>query len=496
MSAGRDVTPIVRSWLEQRGRGLADPYQGFDRFLELVDATPQAHRRWWVPGRQVPVPAHPQHTPGRSRSMLSATRLTALVAMVALGTGAVYLAAGQGPSPVPSLVPTAAPSPTAASSTRPLTGLLASLVTEEVEPGVLRVVSDGHRNLSMDLVTDTERPSRRSNVVAGPDGSVWLFGADEWFRVGEPATYPVTEETPNHRSVDVQVAQVAPDGTLWTLVDRPDDSSSTLMSFEDGSWTVRKESVAGFDLELDGTVWVTSGRRFVRLRDGWQTPEFTDARVFWVSPGLPAPGSGDEVEVLVSDDTGQGLSEHRAIGAGGLLSRWGLQEDGDTHGDVAVSLPAGHPRRRHGWTRQLLDLPDPRCPSGWHLDGGRRSPATRTNHYLVHVPWESVVSGESVKVYTDDQGVPELGGGGGSVFRAAPDGSVWLTPQGEPGRWCGGIANFDGTTWTRYLPGRCVLAFDIAPDGTVWLQAYAQNVPYLPEEPEKGEKAETLVIPG
>ena len=44
-----------------------------------------------------------------------------------------------------------------------------------------------------------------------------------------------------------------------------------------------------------------------------------------------------------------------------------------------------------------------------------------------------------------------------------------------PGGSCGGLANFDGTTWTRYLPGRCVFAFDISPDGTVWLQAAAQG---------------------
>ena len=112
MSAGRDVTPIVRSWLEQRGRGLADPYQGFDRFLELVDTTPQALRHRWVRGRFRPAsaPAHAQRTSRRDHSVLSATRPIAAVAIVALGTGALYLAAAPSPSPTPIATPT--PSPT------------------------------------------------------------------------------------------------------------------------------------------------------------------------------------------------------------------------------------------------------------------------------------------------------------------------------------------------------------------------------------------------
>jgi hypothetical protein len=58
-----------------------------------------------------------------------------------------------------------------------------------------------------------------------------------------------------------------------------------------------------------------------------------------------------------------------------------------------------------------------------------------------------------------------------------------------------GLANFDGTTWTHYLPGRCVLAFDIGPDGTVWLQAAGQGIEF-PFEPDEADKTETLVIPG
>ena len=115
------------------------------------------------------------------------------------------------PSPVPT-APLVTPSPTPAPSTKPLTGLLSRLVTEEVEPGVLRVVSDGYRDVSLHLYSApaTWDSGRQSNVVAGPDGSVWLFGADEWYRLGEAATYPVTDETPNGHSHG---------GTRWDTLD-------------------------------------------------------------------------------------------------------------------------------------------------------------------------------------------------------------------------------------------------------------------------------------
>jgi hypothetical protein len=77
-----------------------------------------------------------------------------------------------------------------------------------------------------------------------------------------------------------------------------------------------------------------------------------------------------------------------------------------------------------------------------------------------------------------DDGVPEVGpvffygGCQEGVHAVAPDGSVWLAPLDfMGGRECSGIANFDGTTWTRYIDGLCVYDADVAPDGAIWLQA-------------------------
>ena len=100
---------------------------------------------------------------------------------------------------------------------------------------------------------------------------------------------------------------------------------------------------------------------------------------------------------------------------------------------------------------------------------------SRQIDYLVHV------EGGPMTIYTNDEGVPAMG----CCFhvprflRAAPDGSVWLTPGDgpDPSR-CNGLARFDGDTWSRYLAGTCIYALDVAPDGTAWAQggtAWAQG---------------------
>jgi hypothetical protein len=68
----------------------------------------------------------------------------------------------------------------------------------------------------------------------------------------------------------------------------------------------------------------------------------------------------------------------------------------------------------------------------------------------------------------------------------APDGSLWVPSRlgvierdpdlgGGHRNVCGhgidGVARFDGETWSRFLPGRCVEVMDTAADGSVWLLA-------------------------
>ena len=86
--------------------------------------------------------------------------------------------------------------------------LLSGMVTEEVEPGVLRVVNDGVRDLSY---PDSGYPGPWVDIT--PDGSVWLSGADgAMYRLGDEATFEAPRTTSWSPYLDV-----APDGSLWAI---------------------------------------------------------------------------------------------------------------------------------------------------------------------------------------------------------------------------------------------------------------------------------------
>ena len=85
------------------------------------------------------------------------------------------------------------------------------LVTEQVEPGVFRVVSDGLRDLSKPVVFNQVGGVARNLVVAAPDGSVWIFGPEELFRLGDRDAHA------NARMYWGDVVDVDGDGHVWAL---------------------------------------------------------------------------------------------------------------------------------------------------------------------------------------------------------------------------------------------------------------------------------------
>ena len=109
-------------------------------------------------------------------TMFSALKLVAAAAIVALFGG--FLLAGilttPDGEPMPPAAMTESPSPMTTEE------LLSSMVTEEVEPGVFRVVDDGERDLS---------PAAHEYVVVGQDGSIWLGSyAGDLSRLGAAET--------------------------------------------------------------------------------------------------------------------------------------------------------------------------------------------------------------------------------------------------------------------------------------------------------------------
>ena len=63
--------------------------------------------------------------------------------------------------------------PLAAQSPTTTEKLLSGMVTEEVEPGVYRVVNDGVRDLALTFEEGLDSLPG-TNVIAGLDGSVWV----------------------------------------------------------------------------------------------------------------------------------------------------------------------------------------------------------------------------------------------------------------------------------------------------------------------------------
>ena len=397
-----------------------------------------------------------------------------------------------GPMTARSAKPSEAVLPSASSSveTPPATDagdvrLPASFTTEEVEPGVLRVSSDGHRELSRERQDDEvfvnwgeyARTHEDRQVVAAPDGAVWVLDDTGMFEVGKAKTRSLTGEPPVRGYDDVEIA---PDGTIWR-VGTPTAGLSTLHSFNGTKW--RRDhlpGVAAFAVEVrpNGTVWAT-----------WAPPVGADPQ------GLaPAKlGRWDGREWTTFDLRGVQAAYGRPLAVTGRNEVWlccRTKSSGDrqrlVHFDgrrfrvVADPAPqAGRPD-----APVLIDA----SPDGtlWM----RRSSSTLARH-----------DDRGWTVFTSEaDGVPQMGWmpeGTGGFLRAAADGGVWVsttTSREPPDDWaaaCDGVAHFDGESWRRYLADMCVFAIDVDPDGRAWVQASLQDTGTSPA-PVVGEPVEPI----
>ena len=166
-----------------------DPVLGLERVMTRVRKTRQRGRWWPLPAFDRPVSTFPSRelapalipatngpTPARGFTMFSAVKFVAAAAIVALFgafllTG--ILTAPQGDEMAPAAV-TESPLPTTTEE------LLSGMVTEEVEPGVLKITNDGVR----DVGGESWGPD--GGVTVGLDGSVWLYWQDgRYVQVGE-----------------------------------------------------------------------------------------------------------------------------------------------------------------------------------------------------------------------------------------------------------------------------------------------------------------------
>ena len=390
-------------------------------------------------------------------NMFSALKLVAAAAIVALFGG--FLLAGisttqQGDEMAPAAV-TESPSPMTTEM------LPSGMVTEEVEPGVLRVVNDGVRDIAV--------PGGMwgaAGLSIDQDGDIWVHGEKTAYRLGEPAEPGWT--------LGRSVVDITSDGTLWgTMLD------STISSFDGTSWTDRAT--------LEGWAWVIgiattpAGTTWATTVDNSQCPKDTstpscrqvllvriDATGASTSPGWEGaePGQLQWHKPIVSPDGDVWLVE---------------AEDPEMEG-----CSVGAFRRYDGTEWQTIDVPEELTTRGagesfgfgadgtlWAASGrlGSGRDCMDANHGLARLD----ESGWSL--FTQAEGVRPWGGEGAyglsTYLRVAPDGSVWVAGAGWDG--CHGVARFDGASWTPYLEGYCVDGLDITSGGTVLALASANS---------------------
>jgi hypothetical protein len=410
-----------------------------------IGPSPELERAVWaIPSTTPPVRRWLPHIHAGGFTVFSALKLLAAGVIVALFGG--FLLAGVLTAP-----PEGEVLPGAASkSPPPMTTeeLLSGMVTEEVEPGVLRVASDGVRDLT---ALTSEAPV--TEIMAGPDGSVWIHDAGRWLQLGRPEPEAVLGSGSGE-------SEVAPDGTLWAV------AGGSVYSFKSGSWTewgVDAGTPVGLAIGSDGTAWVMAGAEIwneatglYRATDDGLMPVTPD----WTSLDLKAAGLGQIVAApdgavwLIGVDVPDGAVYDYLPHRMDAFMRF----DGSAWERLAVPDDLGYV------TGQSFDIgSDGTLWAAIHRpgdDGDVRDGLAR----LDSSGWTVFDAADGVRPWGLDGFVPT------DHLHVAPDGSVWVNAKGNRSS-CGGVGHFDGTTWTGYLSDLCVHDMDITPDGAVWVRA-------------------------
>jgi hypothetical protein len=417
----------------------------------------------------------------RLQTMFSAAKLVVATAIVAL-FGSFLLAGGSMPQP-PDLLPGVA------------------LVTEEVEPGVFRVLNDGTDN-DLDPAA-LLGGSGTVQVVAGQDGSVWIRDAqpgDDWlFQPGEDRLFRLG----TGRAADATRLHdhwpdlsIAPDGTLWALGDsaRNDDigTGAQLFSLSGGEWTPhdvpKGATLTGIETPVDGSVWASWS---VGPDTGPRCPNGGDGG------GRLAVGQlldGEWVEEAIEPETLVGDGGSLAIGPDGT-ALLGTTYFNSCHEGSWIGIAE---RGEDGWIPSLTAEPagDPVVPGIGLIAIGSDGTAWAYQDLSIHDDTADPIwnprllrrTGGDWEVLGEDESVPALIGTQtwGSRMTASPDGRLWIALDGP---WaldwhrdwgkksiaatldgpCAGVLSYDGATWTHHLAGACAADISAAPNGAVWV---------------------------
>ena len=415
----------------------------------------------------------------RFQPMFSATRFVLATAIVALFGGLLLtgvMITPRSDDTAPAAV-TASPSPVTTQD------LLSSLVTEEVEPGVFRVLDDGAGH---DLVAEPP-----AGLTIAPDGSVWLlraapdFGVDAVYELGRDGTFPFSAAT-NPQEPDLAVGG---DGVAW-LNAGLDKGGGRLAAFDGAAWSSPTwpggaEGVGAIEATADGAVWVIEepfapGSRVARIVDGEWTvlPPLDDPSLagFFDGEGPCCPlservfrpdylAASADSEVWLASGGHQGDSAlDRYASPDGLLhfdgTRWEVV-DLPPGGSGAIRND-GSTRTIEGWLAGPLALGTDGTLWVYLEQPGTREVA-KTNDPVAGYLARLDADGWTLFSATADD-VPKLVLLWGPEAAMAVDatGTLWI------GHFRDGILAFDGSEWRRYLDGLDVNGIDVAPDGSVF----------------------------
>ena len=332
--------------------------------------------------------------------------------------------------------------------------LLSGMVTEEVEPGVLRVLNHGVPDLAAfdpDLAEDRWGPT----IAAGADGSVWLFGPSRFLRLGDEQAY----SWPFGSMSDLDIT---PDGRLWV--------SSSALGDDEG----RYEGVHVFDGDApEGQRW--SLQRSPDGHDIFNVEVAPDGTIWaaWLdADGEISIGQLDDDRWHVLDgDAPDRVDDTLADRDGGYYGQLLIGDDGVIRANV-MGLP--------GWGLGDPDGPDPlyRYDTGeWREEEppgeGRIAVGPDGILWLWYEAWYGSqvarFDGTDWQTWGPRDGTPrELVPGAYPTGAVAPDGSLWSASDS-------GLYSFDGVAWKRYMPGLVASAIEFTPDGSVWVQGRGRH---------------------
>jgi hypothetical protein len=356
----------------------------------------------------------------RFQSMFSATKFIVAGAIVALFGG--FLLAGVLTQPSEERMPaavTGSPDPTDL-----LPGV--DLLTEEVEPGVYRVLSDGTDH---DLAGIGRECFNSDGLAIAPDGTVWLHtnpasrdpGASELIRLGDPDAHPMPWQ-------GWWSLNLGPDGAPWA-----DDGFGMIHRLGSEGWSKVTET-GGMAIAADGTIDVVPSEVLERLREyrsdvwfDWNTA-FVVAADGAVWAPLTIRGTSPANVILLRFD-GESWSLVDPLGVGAYTD---LLPHVGADGTVWVNLET-----------EYADIA---------YDPGHRYLATYGDDGWMVFPTE-----DGFRLFT--------AGDNFGLLRVDHSGAVWVRTMDADG-----VRVFDGQTWRRYLEAHGgVCDMEVAPDGRVWV---------------------------